>query len=384
MEKFIIWIILSPVILLGRSKAYTEEYSLEWFDFLSFCSPLRMEDLDGASIAALSLHPTATPLLFPKLVSPFDWIDHGEINFLGLEDLCNNPSLRPPVEQYTTKRKSPFGNSADIWNDSLSESKLNDSKQDRFTINRLFGNNAQSLPDDQQLLGFLKQGKVELSAEEKQKILESLFSEEEKRDFIEQLLKPKFVKAESTKDRANISGKNEASQMAQLTIPRIEIPDAPEYPPPGKAGSIDTNKTILKFKASKKASNGSQSPAQASDFYVTTKNLAELFKDLGAEQVLAGEVNSVAEMWAKAEKSSDPKIVYGIKSILLQAKVGKTRTDAFGQAAVQGIKPSDKYYLIGIEKDDVNNQITIWSKEVEVNPGENMIELSSNDVIYQD
>jgi len=40
--------------------------------------------------------------------------------------------------------------------------------------------------------------------------------------------------------------------------------------------------------------------------------------------------------------------------------------------------------LIGIEKDDVTNQITIWSKEVEVTPGENMIELSSNDVIYQE
>ena len=384
MEKFIIWIILSPAILLGRSKTYTEEYSLDWFDFPSFCAPLRMEDLNGAAIADLSLKPTATPLLFPKLISPFDWIDHGELKFLSLEDLCNDPSLLPPIEQYTSKRKSPFAHSADIWNDSLSKSKLKDIKQDRFTINRLFGNNAQSLPDDQQLLGFLKQGKVELSAEEKQKILESLFSEEEKRDFIEQLLKPRFVKAGKTEDFTKNSEQNDASQVAKLTAPQIKIPDAPEYPQASTAGSTDPDKTVLKFKASKKASNGSQSPAQASDFYVTTKNLSELFKDLGAEQALAGEVNSVAEMWAKAEKSSDPKIVYGIKSILLQAKVGKTRTDAFGQAAMKGIKPSEKYYLIGIEKDDVTNQITIWSKEVEVNPGENMIELSSNDVIYQE
>jgi len=68
----------------------------------------------------------------------------------------------------------------------------------------------------------------------------------------------------------------------------------------------------------------------------------------------------------------------------LEAKVGKARTDAFGQAALRGIQPSDKYYLIGIEKDDLSNQVTIWSKELKVNPGENMVELSSNDVIYQE
>jgi len=185
-------------------------------------------------------------------------------------------------------------------------------------------------------------------------------------------------------ESTNDSETTAANQVVELNKPRINIPEAPSYPSNTTSVSSGSDQTVLKFKASKKASNGDQAPAQASDFYVTTQNLGELFKDLGAEQAVAGKVKSVAEMWAQAEKSSDPEIVYGIKSILLQAKVGKTRTDAFGQAAVQGIKPSDKYYLIGIEKDDVTNQITIWSKEVEVTPGENMIELSSNDVIYQE
>ena len=58
--------------------------------------------------------------------------------------------------------------------------------------------------------------------------------------------------------------------------------------------------------------------------------------------------------------------------------------DAFGQAALEDLAPDEKYYLIGIEKDDLTDVVTIWSKEIEVSPGENMIELSSNDVIYQE
>jgi hypothetical protein len=30
------------------------------------------------------------------------------------------------------------------------------------------------------------------------------------------------------------------------------------------------------------------------------------------------------------------------------------------------------------------NVVTIWSKEVEVEPGENLVELTSTDVIYQE
>jgi len=384
MEKFIIWSLVIPVTAFGRIQSSAQEYNLDWFDYPSFCAPLRMNALDGATIASLSTKPTAVPLFFPKLISPFEWIDHGELDFLSLEDLCDDPSLRPPMEPFVSRRKSPFAPHADLWNNALDRTKIVEREQDRFDISRLFGNHAKNLPDDQQLLGFLKQGKVELTAEEKQKILESLFSEEEKRDFIEQLLKPKYVSLGNMDESTNDSETTAANQVVELNKPRINIPEAPSYPSNTTSVSSASDQTVLKFKASKKASNGDQAPAQASDFYVTTQNLGELFKDLGAEQAVAGEVKSVAEMWAQAEKSSDPEIVYGIKSILLQAKVGRTRTDAFGQAAVQGIKPSDKYYLIGIEKDDVTNQITIWSKEVEVTPGENMIELSSNDVIYQE
>ena len=127
-------------------------------------------------------------------------------------------------------------------------------------------------------------------------------------------------------------------------------------------------------------------PAQASEFYLTTKNLQDLFGDLELDRALAGEVKSVAELWAHAEKgsSSNPDIALGVKSILLQAKVGKARTDPFGQAELNDVSPDDKYYLIGIDKDDQTGVVTIWSKHIEVEPGENMVELTTNDVIYQD
>ena len=39
---------------------------------------------------------------------------------------------------------------------------------------------------------------------------------------------------------------------------------------------------------------------------------------------------------------------------------------------------------LGIDKDIETNVVTIWSKEVEVEPGENLVELTSTDVIYQE
>ena len=81
----------------------------------------------------------------------------------------------------------------------------------------------------------------------------------------------------------------------------------------------------LKLKASKRTKDGRIQPAQASEFYLTTQNLRELFKDMNFERALSGEIKSVAEIWAHAEKNlnTDPEIALGVKSILLQAKVGR-------------------------------------------------------------
>ena len=143
-------------------------------------------------------------------------------------------------------------------------------------------------------------------------------------------------------------------------------------------------KSSLRFKASVPTPQGTERPAQASEFYLTTQTLQVLLSDLNLDSALAGEVRSVAELWADAEKgsSTNPEIALGVKSILLQAKVGKARTDSLGKAQLDDVSPDDQYFLIGIDKDDQTGVITIWSKHVEVGPGENMVELTANDVIY--
>ena len=51
---------------------------------------------------------------------------------------------------------------------------------------------------------------------------------------------------------------------------------------------------------------------------------------------------------------------------------------------IENVSPDDEYYLIGLDKDDRTGVITIWSKHIEVSPGENIVELTSNDVIYHE
>ena len=171
----------------------------------------------------------------------------------------------------------------------------------------------------------------------------------------------------------------------------LSIPVPPTFEDsysPTSVNSYDQklNKSILKFKASVPTPQGTERPAQASEFYLTTRNLHDLLSDLNLNRALAGEVKSVAELWAHAEKdsSANPEIALGVKSILLQAKVGKARTDPFGKAELDGVSPNDGYFLIGIDKDDQTGVVTIWSKHIEVAPGENMVELTTNDVIYHE
>ena len=111
-----------------------------------------------------------------------------------------------------------------------------------------------------------------------------------------------------------------------------------------------------------------------------------MLKDISSDPAVAGEVRSVAELWAKAEKdgSNNPEVALGVKAILLSAKIGRARTDPYGQASLENISPDDKYFVIGIDKVVDTDVVTIWSKEVEVAPGENLVELTSTDIIYQE
>tara|TARA_B100001093_G_scaffold18636_1_gene16920 strand:- start:2633 stop:3934 length:1302 start_codon:yes stop_codon:yes gene_type:complete len=381
--KFVSFCLFSSLLL---SATEDEDISLrksDWFESPIFCEPIRMDDLDGGTLVSLINHPRATPLLFPKLVSPFEWIDCGEIEFYSFNDLIKNPMLREPAPRYDSKQKSPFLNE-NFSSDRDKRGILGPASNNEFDIQKLIQSKT-PLPDDQKLLAFLKQGTVDLSIEQKTKILESLIPNDTDKDLIKNLLRPSRYNETKQIISSNMPAASLPAELPEL--PEIPVLDLPAPPPGFQTSTVslaDPGKTVLKLRASKSTTDGRMQPAQASDIYLTTQNLQELFKDLDAGELLAGEARSVAELWAKAEKSSNPEVVFGVKSILLQAKVGKTRTDAFGLAALEDLAPDEKYFLIGIEKDDLTDVVTIWSKEIEVSPGENMIELSSNDVIYQE
>ena len=127
-------------------------------------------------MGSLAENPSPVPLLFPSLVSPFEWIDSEIPNFSAWMNFARTSKLTAsPIKQYEHTYRSPFAESKDIWNDSIDQDSPIVNKEEKFSIQRLIGGNADNLPDDQQLLTFLRQGKVQLSSEEKQKILEALF-----------------------------------------------------------------------------------------------------------------------------------------------------------------------------------------------------------------
>ena len=365
-----LFMICSPV---HADEEFVLFSSLRVMDSPLWISPIRNIGEDGSIVAMYSKKPTAIPYFYPKLVNVIDFIDFGK-KFYTLEQLSANPKLGP-TPTYRQIENKFFDDSIDVKQDKkvLSlENRLRELEQ------KLLEKETKEMhrPNDEELKAFIQEGNEHLNPEERIMYLNRLISDENT----------------DTPEADSLAEKTE--KIYEPTYPPApalkEIPSYPAFN--DEAGFMDTayhrevKKSVLRFKASVPTRQGVARPAQASEFYLTTKNLQDLFGDLELDRALAGEVKSVAELWAHAEKdsSSNPDIALGVKSILLQAKVGKARTDPFGKAELNDVSPDDKYYLIGIDKDDQTGVVTIWSKHIEVEPGENMVELTTNDVIYQD
>ena len=59
----------------------------DWFGQPLLSQPLRMEDLDGAMIAKVAREKNSLPLLYPRVVSVFEWMDRGDPEMITLKDL---------------------------------------------------------------------------------------------------------------------------------------------------------------------------------------------------------------------------------------------------------------------------------------------------------
>jgi len=311
--------------------------------------------------------------------------------------LANIPGLVPQNKFHSTKvpvRKSSIAPISKPANVAEREKKLFD------TSLLLVPQNSNPLPSDDQLKAFLEEGRQRYTPPiDPKEIIDNLLKDEYADHPVVSLLNEspdvkKVLKSESfqlgksslfSSAKVALQAGSPSRNPVAFTGSLPEPPSALEYREE-TANQSNTGLTSLKLQARKPSRDGTLKPAQASEIYLTTQDLKELLKDLTKDPAVAGEVRSVAELWAKAEKnvSQNPEVALGVKSILLSAKVGRARTDPYGQASLENLSPDDKYYVIGIDKDVDTNVVTIWSKEVEVAPGENLVELTSTDVIYQE
>lgn len=389
--------VIMPALSLLASFGSTEAgVSFDYYFGSAFCAnPIRMQELDGAMIVRLSKKKKRfVPLLYPTRQTPFQWIDSGDVDLLTYEEYVKNPGLF--VRAASPLGESLFVDSAPHGHQSGAEDKPAPAssqfpKPRSHPLPPLPLPRTVALPGDPELHAFLESKRIE------EKVASN-----EKPPLSDRMISPSSASPSPIPPPPEILVENEPlGQGTVFADPRL-MKEYRRLVNASTLGRMDSQReqgredelsveirrvpANLKLKASKRTKDGRIQPAQASEFYLTTQNLRELFKDMNFERALSGEIKSVAEIWAHAEKNlnTDPEIALGVKSILLQAKVGRARTDPFGEASLSDLPPDEKYFIIGIDKDENTNVVTIWSKEVEVNPGDNEVELSSNDVIYQD
>lgn len=385
------------ICLTVQTSLFAELVLGDWFHSSIVQVPHRMDDLGGDRIVELSNSKTSAPLIFPKTVSIFERMDASLPKFYSLAELASNPALQPFYRFHSNFAE-------EITNPVAENSKslqVSDREKQLFDTSLLLvPKESNPLPSDDQLKAFLEEGRQRYTPPVNPKeIIDNLLKDEYANHPVISLLNEspevkKVLKSESF--NKSTDGLFNSASLALNRTPRRSstsnyqsvLPEPPSYSLATQFEEVsnEDGPTSLKLKAHKPSRDGTLRPAQASEIYLTTQDLKELLKDMTRDPAIAGEVRSVAELWAKAEKnvSHNPEIALGVKSILLSAKVGRARTDPYGQASLENLSPDDKYFVIGIDKDVDTNVVTIWSKEVEVVPGENLVELSSTDIIYQE
>ena len=345
--------------------------------------PLRMDDLDSSGFLSVQATEIPFPLLYPSELSFFNLLDSASPQFQSLETL----EKLPVQNKFPAPKSDPIRYLRKSQQSDLSNSNSLQDKNDPV-VQFIKASPPQSLPTDAELQSFLKKGITKEPQKAKpteltgRNILANKTFADFRNEATSSMLRQIFKG--SSPNLKPVQPKDEL--LSSIPTPPIQTSFAPPTVVKPKSTARSSASSTLKFKAKKPNHEGELEPAQASEFYLTTQNLNDLLKNLESDPAIAGEIKSVAELWAQAEKNAyqAPEVALGVKSILLQAKVSKARTDPYGEAALRGVQPDEKYYLIGIDKDVLSNVVTIWSKEVEIQPGENVVELSSSDVIYQE
>ncbi len=401
MKKFIaLLLIFNASFPEQEARASEFDFSFEASSFTFLTPPIRFEELNGAMIVELAKKRGFMPIIYPRRESLYHWLDYGNRDLLTLEQLIDDPHLfkkpRPLIKKNLFISQKIHEVAIEGPEELVAEQSDPVDRDGGFGIRDLVVNPT-SVPraSDREFQAFLDNDEESLLPKHGDKPLARLVRQSHDLGRIELPFAPSNLPAQGGEKVSPVDREAQIYSDPKLLEEYERRVNASTL---GRINSGNRNRQWissssdrilpgnLKLKASKRMSDGKVLPAQASDFYLTTQDLRALLKDTDVGHALAGEVSSVAEIWAHAEKnlSTNPEIALSVKSILLQAKVGRARTNPFGEASLKDLPPDEKYYLIGIDKDQKTNVVTIWSKEVEVNSGDNIVELSSSDVIYQD
>ena len=382
-------------LLFAKNSLSAQHSTGEFIDNSALEWPLRMDDLDGPTIRDYRQRSFRAPLLFPVPFDPFARIDAGDSSFISLRRLQSNPSL---AGKFPRKLPKVFGivdlesikkmPSASVATTSPS-SEL--AERVRKIEQQLLGTVTPKVarPGDDQLAAFLDEDDVTLheQAEELANLLEKLSTKpSEIKRLVQAVPSPKLsdVLVPVPPTRPLLPNLRGSAFRSQDNLPPTAERTLSDLGFKAEGRSESPLGSILKLSANVNLPGGGVRPAQASEFYVTTRNVQELLSQLKLQDAVAAEVSTLVDLWGRSEKDKTayPEIALGVKSILLEAKVRRTRTDPYGKAAVAGLSPDEKYFLIGVDKDLETDVVTIWSKEVKVNPGENEVELTAKDVIF--
>ncbi|MFP6854291.1 MAG: hypothetical protein VB980_00800 [Opitutales bacterium] len=354
-------------------------------------SPFILDDPDTQGLPALRRLPMPPPLFYPQAIDLFLWIDESQRNIPSLQDLIDQPDLadeifpkkmiKALVPDPLTLRNTPYVN--------LSEPDESTPKDDLDLFVARISEEASASMNEENLKERMRSNPLsEEALISGIAFLESLRNgdDETPSDPVEPTLRqppslPAVVAAEGLPETlSSFPPQSIPSPSPSVSVANELASESTATP----SESIPSTEAILHMAAKVPLPDGSQRPAFASQFFLTTRQLEDLLTEAIPYPAAAKDVRQLIRLWAESEKragSQGVKLALDVKSVLIKAQVTKFDTDLKGEAEVAGLKPDD-YYLIGIDKDDQTGIVTIWSKPVAIGRGENRVELSLQDIVW--
>ena len=245
------------------AKDFLNERTVEVMDSSSWFSPIRNIAEDGSMIIRISKQTTAIPLFYPKLVSIFDFIDKENSTFYTLEQLAKNPRLVPRPKFHLNVEKSLR------YETSILEDKkvVNLENRLRELEEKLLEVQAKPVhrANDDELKAFILEGNEHLSSEERLEYLSRVISEAKQKTDAESAI---FVKQAEVKIPEIPSFENHSLNPDFLSIPLPPTLEESDKRFPAQPYNSRLAKSSLRFKASVPTPQGTERPAQASEFYL--------------------------------------------------------------------------------------------------------------------